>query len=201
MSFWEYTLFAFSSLFFIIDPIGIVPTFLATTNGAAKEQRIRIAKFACILAGSILLLFAYCGHFIFHYLGISIAAFQMGGSIILLLVALEMLKSGESELKTKVSDDSAVTPIALPLLAGPGAISSVILLNNKASGLPQKLMLGLNIGLIMLISFGFLYGASKGTQFLSERNQKVLTKIMGVLLAAIAMQFLINAVKDIKQLL
>src|SRR5204862_1377927 len=138
----EYTLLAIGSLFVIVDPIATVPAFLAMTANDTPQQRIRMARVACIVSAVILLLFATTGKLIFNFFGITIPAFQIAGSIVLLLVALDMLRARRSAVQetTEETDagaakeDVAVTPLAVPMLAGPGAITTAVLLHNKAEG-------------------------------------------------------------------
>src|SRR3989454_4162731 len=147
MSLPEYILLAVSSLFVIVDPIATVPAFLAMTPNDTPEQRIRMARLACLVMTGILLMFALTGRMIFKFLGITIPAFQMAGSIILLLIALDMLRAQRSRVQETREEteagtakvDIAVTPLAIPMLAGPGAISTVILLNEKAVGFSKTL--------------------------------------------------------------
>src|SRR6266480_1966968 len=138
----EYTLLAIGSLFVIVDPIATVPAFLAMTANDTPQQRIRMARVACIVSAVILLLFATTGKLIFNFFGITIPAFQIAGSIVLLLVALDMLRARRSAVRETSEEtdagaataDIAVTPLAVPMLAGPGAITTAVLLHNRAAG-------------------------------------------------------------------
>src|ERR1051326_1475845 len=136
MNLHEYILLAASSLFVIVDPIATVPAFLAMTPTDTPEQRIRMARLACVVMAGILLGFAVSGRAIFRFLGITLPSFQMAGSVILLLIALDMLRAQRSRVQETTEEtfagtekeDVAITPLAVPMLAGPGAISTVILL-------------------------------------------------------------------------
>src|SRR5205809_8121519 len=142
MSLPEYILLAVSSLFVIIDPIATVPAFLAMTPNDTPPQRIRMARVACLVAVIILLIFATSGKLIFKFFGITIPAIQIAGSIVLLLVALDMLRARRSAVRETSEEtdagaakaDIAVTPLAVPMLAGPGAITTAVLLHNRAAG-------------------------------------------------------------------
>src|SRR5215510_14648917 len=134
----EYTLLAFSSLFVIVDPLATIPAFLAMTPNDSPEQRTRMAGIACCVAAGVLLGFAIAGRWIFKVLGITMPAFQLAASVVLLLVALDMLRARRSRVKETSEEtaagvektDIAVTPLAIPMLAGPGAISTAVLLHN-----------------------------------------------------------------------
>src|SRR5713226_8647749 len=141
MTLTEYILLAGSSLFVIIDPLATVPAFLAMTPTDTPEQRVRMARLArCVMAG-VLIVFAVAGKWIFKFLGITMPAFQLAASIVLLLVALDMLRAQRSRVQETREEtaagvektDIAVTPLAIPMLAGPGAISTAILLQNQAA--------------------------------------------------------------------
>ncbi len=206
MTFYEYTLFAFSSLFVIMDPIATVPVFLAMTLDDTAAKRIRTARFACLVAAGILLVFAFFGRWVFQLLGITIPAFQMAASVILMLVALDMLRGQRSSVKETSEEteegshkeDIAITPLAVPLLAGPGAISTAILLHNKADTLAKQLALPAIILIVCAVCFAVLAVGARGAKWLGPIAMKLAQRIMGLLLAAIAFQFLLNALKELK---
>ena len=149
MSLQAYSLLAFSSLFIIVDPIAALPAFLAMTPNDSPVNRIKMARLACCVAGGVLIVCAATGQWIFRLLGITLPAFQMGGSIVLLLVALDMLRARRSEVRETSEetaagtdkDDIAITPLAVPMLAGPGAITTAILMRGQADGLAQHMAL------------------------------------------------------------
>jgi multiple antibiotic resistance protein len=196
-----YFLLAVSSLFVLVDPIATVPAFLAMTPGDTPESRVRMARLAAIVSGGVLLAFALLGEILFRFLGITLAAFQMAGSIVLLLIALDMLRAQRSRAQETVEevqagaakDDIAITPLAIPMLAGPGAISSVVLLQSKADTLEKRGALCLAIVAVALASYLVLSLSTRGARWLSPIALRITERIMGLLLAAIAMQFLVNA--------
>lgn len=206
MSLLEYALLAVSSLLVIVDPIGTVPAFLAMTPRDTPEHRIRMARLACQVTAMLLLLFALGGRWVFQFLGITIPALQMAGSVILMLVALDMLKAERSKAQETheeveagtAKEDIAITPLAVPMLAGPAAISTVILLQAKADTWAK---LGILYGSILVVCAGsylvFVLSAH-GAKWLSPIVLRVITRVMGLLLAAIAMQFLLNALREVK---
>lgn len=206
MSLPEYVLLAFSSLFVIVDPIAVIPTFIAMTPSDSPAERTRMAKIASFVVAGVLLGFAYAGQWIFKLLGITLPAFQMAASIVLLLVALDMLRAQRSRVQETSEEtaagvektDIAVTPLAIPMLAGPGAISTVILLQSEAKTVWHNLALCGCILLVALATYLILRVAAHGTKWLNPIALRIGTRIMGLLLAAIAVQFMLNAIKAIK---
>jgi multiple antibiotic resistance protein len=202
----EFTLFAFSSLFVITDPIATVPVFLAMTPEDTVEKRIRTARLASLVAGGVLLVFAFLGRWVFQLLGITIPAFQMAASVVLLLIALDMLRAQRSRVKSSreetvegaSKDDIAITPLATPLLAGPGAISTAVLLHNKADTLPKLVALALVIVVVCGLAYAIFALGARGARWLGPIAMKLVERIMGLLLAAIAFQFFLNALKELK---
>jgi len=206
MSFLEYTLLALSSLFVIVDPIAVVPAFLAMTPRDTPEQRVRMARLAAFTSAGVMLAFAIAGKWIFSLLGITIPAFQMAGSIVLLLVALDMLRARRSRVhetdeekdEGAAKDDVAITPLAVPMLAGPGAISTVILLHNRAENFGQQIALLVCIAVIGVVTYYTLAFSARGAKWLNPIALKLIERLMGLLLAAIAMQFMVNALRELK---
>src|SRR5438105_739464 len=207
MSLPEYTLLAIGSLFVIIDPIATVPAFLAMTHNDAPPQRIRTARVACVVATIILLIFATTGKLIFNFFGITIPAFQIAGSIVLLLVALDMLRARRSAVQETseetdagaAKEDIAVTPLAVPMLAGPGAITTAVLLHSRAqANVTLQVALCVCIVGVCLASYLIFALSAHGAKWLNPIFLRLTSRLMGLLLAAIAMQFLINALTDLK---
>src|SRR5262245_5865810 len=145
MTLHEYMLLASSSLFFIVDPFATVPAFLAMTPTDTPEQRIRMARLACCVMAGVLIVFAAAGKIIFKVLGITMPAFQLAASIVLLLVALDMLRAQRSRVHETAEEkaagveknDIAVTPLARPMLAGPGAVATGTLPHQQATNPAQ----------------------------------------------------------------
>lgn len=209
MSLTEYILLAASSLFVVVDPLAAVPAFIAMTPGDTPAERSRMAKIACLVMTGVLLVFAFAGQWIFKFLGITMPAFQIAASIVLLLVALDMLRAQRSRmLETKEETaagtektDIAITPLAIPMLAGPGAISTVILLQSEAGTFWHNIALCGCILAVSLASYGILRMAAHGAKSLNPIALRISTRIMGLLLAAVAVQFMLNALKALKPVL
>lgn len=198
----EYLLLVFSSLFVIIDPIAAVPTFLVMTPHNTIGERVRMAMVACIVAAIVLVGFAIIGQQLFKLLGITMPAFQIAGSILLMLVALDMLRARRTEVKETQEEtaagleknDIAVTPLAVPILAGPGACSTVLLLHHQAQGVMQTAGLYVCIVLVCMLSFLIFWFAARHARLLPPITLKVIQRLMGLLLAAIAAQFFLDGV-------
>ncbi len=200
----EYGLLAFSSLFVIVDPIAAVPAFLAMTPRDSVAQRLRTAKTACLVVVGFLTAFAFFGQAVFKLLGITMPAMQIAGGIVLLLVALDMLRAQRSTVQEtaaetaagQTKDDIAITPLAVPMLAGPAAISTVILLEAQARTLLQRGVLLACLVLVGLASYIILAVGATGAKWLNPIAEKLISRLMGLLLAALAVQFILNAFKS-----
>jgi multiple antibiotic resistance protein len=206
LTFPEYILLATSSLFVIVDPLAAVPAFLAMTPTDTPEDRIRMARLACCVAGGVLIGFAVAGHWIFKFLGITMPAFQIAASIVLLLVALDMVRAQRSRVQETSEEtaagvekaDIAVAPLAIPMLAGPGAISTAILLHGQAANVGQRFALFGCIAFVCVVSFLVLRFSASGARWLSPIAMKITVRVMGLLLAAVAVQFMLNGIKDLR---
>ncbi len=202
----DFVILSFGSLFVIVDPITLIPTFLAMTRESSVEERIRMSAVASALTFIILVLFAVGGQWIFKAFGITLPALQIAGGIILMIIALDMLKARQTLVKETPEeraegvskDDIAITPLAIPMLAGPGAITTVVLLASKAVTFQHQMVLFVNIFLICFLTFLILRLAAIRSSLLSGIALKVFTRLMGLLLAVVAIQFIINGIETIK---
>jgi multiple antibiotic resistance protein len=200
-----YIFLAFSSLFIIVDPFAAIPAFISMTPDDTPEQRQRMAAIACGVMAGVLIVFALAGKAIFKFLGITMPAFQIAASIVLLLVALDMLRAQRSRVQETTEEtvagtgkaDIAVTPLAIPMLAGPGAISTVIILQARATDFWQHTTLFGCILAVSLASYLIFHVAARGARWLSPIALRITTRIMGLLLAAVAIQFMLNALQDL----
>jgi multiple antibiotic resistance protein len=206
MNLLEFTLLALSSLFVIVDPIAVVPTFLAMTPNDTPQQRRRMARLASGVMAGVLLAFALAGQWIFRLFGITIPALEVAASIVLLLIALDMLRARRSRVQGTeeeteagmAKDDIAITPLAIPMLSGPGAISTTFLLRNQAANWMQVVALCAAICAISAVTWLILHFSAAGARWLNPIALRITTRIMGLLLAAVAMQFFLNALKEVK---
>jgi multiple antibiotic resistance protein len=203
MTLTEYAVLAFSSLFVIVDPIAAVPAFLAMTARDTISQRLRMARVACFVAVGILAGFALAGQFLLSLLGITLPAVQVAGALVLLLVSLDMLRAQRSPVQETpaetaegaTKEDIAITPLAVPMLAGPAAISTVILLEAQAISWAYRGVLLACVTLVGLASYVTLALGASGARWISPLAEKIITRLMGLLLAALAVQFLFNGLK------
>ncbi len=209
MSLVEYTLLALTSLFVIVDPIGAVPAFLAMTPEDTADARTRMARLACGVTAGVLLAFALAGKWLFQVFGITLPAFQIAASIVLLLVALDMLRAQRSRVyetneetnAARQKEGVAITPLAIPMLAGPGAISTVIVLQSRAENFAQLVALAVCIVAVAIATYVILRVAARGAQWLTPIAIRITSRIMGLLLAALAIQFMLNALLEVRKTL
>jgi multiple antibiotic resistance protein len=196
---WEFALMAVVSVLFVVDPLGAVPTYLVMTQNATPDQRRATAKRAALVATLVLVVFAAAGNAILRIFGLTMPAFQIAGGLILFLVALDMLRAqrptqeeaGEIAEATK-KEDIAITPLGIPMLAGPAALSTVATLMSRAeSALEAVLVLGA-IGLTGLVSYLTLRLAEPIHQALGRAGIHVLSRVLGLVLASIAVQFVLE---------
>ncbi len=198
---------AFTTLFVTIDPIGLVPIFLAVTAGMSRETRRSVAIRACAISFAILVVFIIAGNAALGALGISIPAFRIAGGMLLFWTAFEMVFEKRQERKSQTAEkaveednhaDLAVFPLAIPLISGPGSISASLLLVTKAPDwLVVAGLIGLIVVLIALVLAAFLL-ANAIDRHMGPTVQTVLTRLLGVLLAALAVQFVAEGVMSFK---
>ena len=196
---------AFSSLFVILDPIATIPAFLAMTPEDPPPAKLRMARLACLVAAGVLMFFAAAGPRLFSVMGITLPAFEIAGSILLLRIALDMLyarrsqayQTDEEVAAGAAKDDVAITPLGVPMLAGPGAISTALILMSQARGVYQVIALFVCIAGVALASYWIFWLAVKGAKWLSPLAMKLITRLMGLLLASLAVQFVINALQQV----
>jgi multiple antibiotic resistance protein len=202
-SYFQFALVTFTSVLFIVDPIAVVPTYLVITQGQSADQRRATARRACVAAAVLLVTFAAAGRGIFGLFGITMPAFRIAGGLILWLVAMDMLhgnrstQEGAAEItEGRAKEDVALTPLAMPMLAGPGAISTVMVLSGQARTTPQTIAVYGSILLTILIAWLTLRVGEGLVVKMGQTGIRVMTRIMGLLLAAIAVQFVITGVRE-----
>jgi multiple antibiotic resistance protein len=192
-----------TSVLFIVDPIAAVPTYLVITPGETPAAHRRIARRACVAMTALLILFAAAGGLLFQMFGITLPAFRIAGGLILWFVAMDMLRGerrtqeGQEEvLEGQTKEDVAITPLAIPILAGPGAISTVIVLSSQARNPAETFVVYGAIVVTGIISFVVLRLGEPLLRKLGKTGIRVLTRIMGLILAAIAVQFVLSGIKE-----
>lgn len=190
---------SFVTLFVIIDPIALTPLFVALTQGMSDTQRHNIAFRAIITAFGVLCIFTLFGEAVLGFVGISIPAFRIAGGILLFLTALDMLFERRSKRRQDSSDeethdDPSVFPIAIPLIAGPGAITTVILISGTHPGwVGYGETLLVTVAVLCVVVFSFLLGAPL-ERALGKTGINVVTRILGMLLAALSVQFVLEGI-------
>lgn len=203
----RFSLLALSSIFFLVDPFAAIGSFLAITADADRARRRRMARKGALTCFIVLTSFALAGQFIFRMFGITLPAFEVAGGLILLLIGLDMLEarrsptqetSGEAE-EAASKEDAGIVPLGVPMLAGPGAISSVMVLVGQVPSLwhwEMAAILG-SIAVTALASYFVLSGADQVRRVMGETGIRILVRIMGLLLVALAMQFFVNGLTDL----
>ena len=202
MNLLDFAILSFTSLFVIVDPVGIIPSFLVMTQQNTVPERVRMAQLASLVTFGILILSFFFGQKLLTAFGITLPAFEIAGGIVLLLVALDMLQARRTTLKETQEEkaegidkhDIAITPLGIPMLAGPGAITAVILLSNKAATLAHRGILAGAIILVSALTLLILSVVAVRSKMISGIALKITGRLMGLILAAIAVQFILNGV-------
>lgn len=202
-----YTLFlvSLSAVFFVVDVFGVVPLFIAMTAGDSREKIRKMALRACLTGAALLTFFALFGGFVFKVMGVSLSAFRVAGGILLLITALDMLKARQSETRTSAEetregaakDDIAIVPLAMPLLAGPGSIATVMVLMSKGDSVFVAVPVVMSIAITFLVSYYVLRAAPLVQKVLRASGVAILQRVMGLVLAAIAVQFMAEGARDL----
>jgi multiple antibiotic resistance protein len=196
---------ALSSIFFLVDPFAALPTFLAVTAGSDSARRRRIARKASLTALIFLSAFAMAGQYIFKMFGITLPAFEIAGGVILLLIGLDMLEARRSPTQETSGDaedaaskeDAGIVPLGIPMLAGPGAIASVMVLVGQAQNRWQMVAILGSIFITSLICYLVLGNSDKVARALGDTGIRILVRIMGLLLVALAVQYFVNGMADL----
>lgn len=200
----NYLFVCFGTLFAVLSPLATVPPFLAMTDSDTAENRLQMARRACTAACLVLLIFSITGLTILDFFGITVPAFKIAGGILLLRTSLEMLQgtrptrmtAGEQE-EGSQKDDISITPLAIPLLCGPVTIVTGILLSARAtSWLHYPILIG-TILVIYLITYVVLRIAVTYSHLFGEIARRIVTRLMGLLLAALAVQFAVNGIREL----
>lgn len=200
----NYAVYSFIALFIIVDPIVNVPIFVSILENFEAKNRKSMVQKAVVIAATVLIIFTLLGNYIFKFLGIEMYSFRIAGGILLFIISLEMLfgrrtkteSSVEEEDEAKIREDVTVTPMAVPLLTGPGAITTGIVLFNSAKTLANEIILIADILLVFLISYVILARSDYLFKILGRTGTRVVVRIMGLLLSAIAVQFVMTGIEE-----
>jgi multiple antibiotic resistance protein len=201
----KFSVLALSSIFFLVDPFAAIPSFIAITSGVDAKRRRRMAIKASLTCFIVLTSFAVAGRLIFRMFGITLPAFEIAGGLILLLIGIDMLEAkrsptqeaSEETQEGAAKEDAGIVPLGIPMLAGPGAISSVMVLVGSAPTGWQMFAIISAIAVTAVASYGVLNGADRLRRVLGETGIRILVRIMGLLLMALAVQFFVNGLTDL----
>ena len=194
---------AFLTLFVVIDPVGMAPLFLGLTPNASGAERRRIAGRAVLAAALVLLAFAVGGAWFLRQIGISLAAFRVAGGILLFRIAVEMVfAQHERETEAEAAEargrrDITIFPLAIPLIAGPGAMASVMILAGEAQGAPGLAAVVAMGGLVLAMTYVSLLMSQRVAQALGQTGVNVITRVLGILLSALAVQYVADGARHL----
>jgi multiple antibiotic resistance protein len=196
----QFLLLAFSSVLFIVDPIACIPTFLALTADDDSAARRRLAKRASWTCFLVLAGFAMAGTFIFKLFGITLPAFRVAGGLIMILIGLDMVQAKRSQTKETPAEtqqamekeDVGIIPLGMPMLAGPGSISTVIALMAQSVNWAHSILILASVGLTAILCYWTLAAADRLGQRMGDTGIRILTRFMGLMLMAIAVQFILS---------
>ncbi len=191
----EYLLKAFAAFFSIINPMGIMPVFMSMTVALSISQRRKVATKATFIAFIVLILFALAGEYIFRFFSITPESFRIVGGIIFFMVGWEMLQARQSRTKftpeeqSSYMDDITITPLAVPMIAGPGAITNSIIFWEEATAPEQKIGLVGVVFLVLFLVWISLVGAGKIMSYMGDTGNKIMLRLMGMIVMVIAVEF------------
>ena len=198
-----FALLCFTSFFTLTNPLGTMPVFLTMTNGMNDHERKAIVRRATIVSFITLMVFTFSGQFLFKFFGISSNGFRIGGGFIIFKIGFDMLQARYSNAKLKeeevktYADDISITPLAIPMLCGPGAIANAIMLMDDASTFTLKGTLIGIIALVYFITFLILQASTRLVRILGETGNNVMMRLMGLILMVIAVECFVSGLKPI----
>jgi multiple antibiotic resistance protein len=206
----ELFLSTFGVIFAIIDPFGYVPIFLTMTANDSEERRREMLKRACVTAFGVLAVSTFLGDHILRFFGIGIPALQISGGLLLLVISFEMLKvipvveklTPNEEIEGREKEDISIIPLAIPMLSGPASIASVVVLTSQAGQESEGWMLYsailFSVAITLVFTYLVLRSAGKLFKFIGVTGLNIITRVMGLLLCAMAIQFIINGYLAVK---
>lgn len=203
--YWTFGLLAVTSFFTLINPLGVMPIFMTITSELTPEERKKTARKATIVSFITLTAFAFSGHLLFNFFGISVNSLKIVGGVVFFIMGQDMLQARLSKVKVSESEineyvnDVSITPLAIPMICGPGAITNGIVLMEEASSFELKLILVTSILIVCLATFLILLGASRIIRFLGDTGNKILMRLMGLIVMVIAVEFFFSGLKPIVQ--
>ena len=198
----QFALTAFITLFVVVDPLGVAPNFVALTSELGTIERKKTLRRAIVAAFGIALFFLIAGHWLLSYLGVTVHAFAISGGILLFVAAWPMLFGHRPGLQAPergergiAGEDIAIFPLAIPLLSGPGTITTILLLSNRPNAdMVRMTLLIVIVAAVFIISWGVLYASERIVMRLGEGKVRIMTRVLGIILAALAVQFVLNGI-------
>jgi len=200
----EFFILCFSSIFALVNPIGLVPIFLSITQDYNKKERDIIAFKAIVFSFFILVLFSLIGDFIFSFYNITIHGFRIAGGILLLKISFDMIESKRSRTKTTPKEEKeaeekneiAYTPLAIPLIAGPGSIASIMILSSESTTNSKKISLFFALFIVLITTFIILQLSKILSRRFGKLGLRIMQRIMGLILMVISIEFILKGIKD-----
>jgi len=198
-----FALLSFTSFFTLINPLGTMPIFMTMTADLEHKNRVKTARKAVIVAFLTIIIFALSGQLLFNFFGISVNSFRIVGGVIFFLMGMDMLQARLNKVKVKESevkkyvDDISITPLAIPMICGPGAITNAIVLMEDASHVWMIAALFASIFAVLVLTYLILISSSKIIKFLGETGNNVMMRLMGLIVMVIAVEFFFSGLKPI----
>ena len=200
-----FALVCFVSLFAVVEPLGLMPIFIGMTGGMAPPAQRSVARRACLIAFATLLVFAFTGQLIFRFFGISVESMKVVGGIIFFLIGYEMLQARQTRTARnedpapEPDGDVALTPLGIPMIAGPGAITNVIVRWNEADSIGKQIAVLVAIVTVIALTLVLLLGARRVARYLGESGNRVLLRLMGLITMVIAVELFFAGLTPIVQ--
>ena len=194
---------SFTSFFTLINPFGTMPIFMTMTAELDVQHRTKTARKASIVSFITIVLFAFAGQLLFNFFGISVNSFRIVGGVIFFLMGMDMLQARLGKVKVKDSevksyvDDISITPLAIPMICGPGALTNAIVMMEDANSIEKKIALIITVFLVMLLTYIILYSSSKIIKILGQTGINVMMRLMGLIVMVIAVEFFFAGLKPI----
>jgi multiple antibiotic resistance protein len=199
----SFGLLCITSFFTLVNPLGTMPVFMSMTAELSIVDRNKTAKKASIVSLITIIAFAFTGQLLFNFFGISVNSFRIVGGVIFFIMGMDMLQARLGQVKIKDNEvksyitDISITPLAIPMICGPGAITNAIVLMEDANTLPKQIVLIISIALIMVLTYLILFSSSKLMKLLGQIGINVMMRIMGLIVMVIAVEFFFSGLKPI----
>ena len=198
-----FALLSFTSFFTLINPLGTMPIFMTMTADLEHKHRVKTARKAVIISFFTIIAFALSGQLLFNFFGISVNSFRIVGGVIFFLMGMDMLQARLNKVKVKESevkkyvDDISITPLAIPMICGPGSITNAIVLMDDATHVGMVAVLFIAIFFVLLLTYLILISSSRIVKFLGETGNNVMMRLMGLIVMVIAVEFFFSGLKPI----